>query len=77
MIKKILITSILFYKTFISVFLNSVIGFKSNCRFEESCSAYAARVINENGSLRGSFMAVLRILKCQPFYKNEYKEAVV
>lgn len=76
MIKKILIASILFYKVFLSVFLNSIIGFKSSCRFEESCSAYATRVINENGSIKGLYMSIVRLLKCQPFYKQDSKGAI-
>lgn len=37
------------------------------CKFIPSCSNYAIIVINDYGALKGSFLAVKRILKCNPF----------
>lgn len=37
------------------------------CRFEPSCSEYGARAILAHGVLKGSLLAVWRILRCQPF----------
>lgn len=76
MIKKILISSITFYKIFISVFLNSVFGIKSNCRFVESCSDYSKRVIYEKGAIIGLGMSIKRIIMCQPFYKGSLNSEV-
>ncbi len=42
------------------------------CRFEPTCSAYAIEAIERYGSLRGSWMALRRILRCQPFCKGGY-----
>jgi putative membrane protein insertion efficiency factor len=36
------------------------------CRFEPSCSAYAAIAICEHGVIRGSAMAAWRIARCNP-----------
>ena len=39
-----------------------------SCRFYPTCSAYAAEAIDTHGALRGSWLAVKRILKCHPWY---------
>ena len=37
------------------------------CRFEPTCSAYALEAIQTHGALRGTGLAVRRILRCHPF----------
>lgn len=37
------------------------------CRFEPTCSEYAAQAIGRFGILRGSVLAVWRLLRCNPF----------
>jgi hypothetical protein len=37
------------------------------CRFEPSCSAYAEQALRRHGALRGSWLAVRRVLRCHPF----------
>lgn len=39
----------------------------SNCRFTPSCSAYALTAVRRFGAVRGSWLAVRRLLRCQPF----------
>ncbi len=46
--------------------------FHNHCRFYPTCSNYAIEAINEYGSLKGSFMAIKRILRCRPFGKSGY-----
>ena len=36
------------------------------CRFYPTCSAYAFEAIEKHGALKGSGLAVLRILRCNP-----------
>jgi putative membrane protein insertion efficiency factor len=40
------------------------------CRFEPSCSAYAEEAICVHGAVRGGFLAVWRLLRCQPFARG-------
>jgi hypothetical protein len=43
-----------------------------SCRFQPSCSRYAIEAIEVHGALRGSMMAVKRILRCNPFSEGGY-----
>jgi len=54
------------YRRFISPVL------PPSCRFEPTCSAYAIEAIQKKGLLRGSAMALWRILRCNPFSKGGY-----
>lgn len=37
------------------------------CRFHPSCSRYAFDALRTHGALRGSWLTVWRLLRCQPF----------
>jgi uncharacterized protein len=37
------------------------------CRYEPTCSAYAAQSIRRFGAARGSLLAAWRLLRCNPF----------
>jgi len=37
------------------------------CRFSPTCSHYAEEAIRTHGALRGSVLAVRRVLRCNPF----------
>lgn len=42
------------------------------CRFEPSCSAYAAEAIRRYGAVRGGWLAVRRLLRCHPWGGSGY-----
>lgn len=42
------------------------------CRFEPCCSTYAIEAIEINGLLRGGWLAVRRICRCNPFSDGGY-----
>lgn len=46
--------------------------FGRHCRFHPSCSAYAVTAITEYGALAGSWLALRRLLRCQPFSRGGY-----
>lgn len=37
------------------------------CRFTPSCSAYALEALREWGAIRGSLLALRRVIRCNPF----------
>jgi putative membrane protein insertion efficiency factor len=39
-----------------------------SCRFAPSCSEYARQALTGHGLLRGSALALVRLLKCHPFH---------
>jgi uncharacterized protein len=53
------------YRALLSPLLFSLCG--PRCRFEPTCSVYAAEAISLYGLGRGGLMAFKRLLKCQPF----------
>lgn len=60
-------------KTFLikGIKLYQKIPFNSHvkCRFVPTCSNYAISVINDFGVFKGCFLAIKRIMKCNPFHK--------
>jgi len=54
------ILTIKFYKHFISPYL------LSNCRYLPTCSDYFIDSLKLNGTLKGSFLGIKRILRCHP-----------
>jgi putative membrane protein insertion efficiency factor len=54
------------YQRWISPFLGN------RCRFHPSCSVYAKTAIEVHGAARGSWLALRRLLKCQPFHPGGF-----
>ena len=42
------------------------------CRFTPTCSQYAIDAIKIHGSLKGTALALWRILRCNPFCRGGY-----
>jgi len=49
-----------FYKAYLSVL------FAGHCRFEPTCSRYSYEAVERFGVLRGSWLTLKRLLRCQP-----------
>jgi uncharacterized protein len=52
------------YRAVVSPVLFSALG--PGCRFEPTCSEYAADAIGRYGIVAGGFMTLRRLLKCRP-----------
>ena len=42
------------------------------CRFTPTCSQYALEAVEKYGALKGGFLALRRILRCNPLCKGGY-----
>jgi len=42
------------------------------CRFEPTCSRYAEEAFRTHGLLRGAWLTVRRLVRCQPFCRGGY-----
>lgn len=42
------------------------------CRFTPTCSAYAIEALRRHGALRGSLLALKRLLRCHPWGGSGY-----
>lgn len=58
-----MVALIRFYQRRISPYLGH------HCRFVPTCSEYAVQALQIHGPLKGSVLAVWRILRCNPFGK--------
>lgn len=63
----VLIGLIKFYKKFISPMKRT-----PSCRFIPTCSQYALEALQKYGPIKGSYLAVRRILRCNHFHKGGY-----
>lgn len=61
MVKALLLTVIRFYRRAVSPWKPPA------CRYVPSCSAYAEQALERHGALRGSWLALRRLLRCHPF----------
>ncbi len=64
--KRILIAIVRGYKKYISPLL------PPSCRFTPTCSEYAVEALQKHGAWKGGWLAVWRILRCNPLCKGGY-----
>lgn len=62
-LQRIVLAPIRFYRRFLTP-----LKAQPSCRFHPTCSAYAQEAVTMHGALRGSYLALRRILKCHPFH---------
>ena len=44
----------------------------SSCRFYPSCSEYGVQAIHKHGIIKGGWLTIKRIARCQPFHPGGY-----
>ena len=64
-VKKLLLGAIRFYRKNISPTRPPC------CRFVPTCSQYALEAVEKYGALKGGWLSLRRILRCQPFHKQK------
>lgn len=63
--KRLLLSLIRFYQRQISPLRPSC------CRFIPTCSQYALEAVEKYGVLKGGWLALRRVLRCQPFHRQK------
>ena len=66
LIAKLLVLPIRFYQICISPLLGP------SCRFTPTCSEYARQAILKHGPFKGLYLAIWRILRCNPWGGSGY-----
>ncbi|MBP5451390.1 MAG: membrane protein insertion efficiency factor YidD [Treponema sp.] len=46
--------------------------FPASCRYTPTCSQYALEAIKRHGPVKGFYLAVKRILRCNPYHEGGY-----
>jgi hypothetical protein len=64
--RKVVITTLGFYKRFLSPLLPSA------CRYRPTCSEYMLEAVDKYGVRRGVWMGTLRLLRCHPFHEGGF-----
>ena len=64
--KTLIMLIIRFYQIFISPLK------APSCRFYPTCSHYSLQAVQKYGAMKGTVIAVKRILKCHPFHPGGY-----
>ena len=67
MVKRILIKAVKFYQKYLS----PVKG-RSMCIYIPTCRQYAVQALEKYGAVKGSFLALKRILRCNPLAKGGF-----
>ncbi|XXR91360.1 membrane protein insertion efficiency factor YidD [Sorangium sp. So ce406] len=70
MLAKLLLALIRVYQMTLSRVIVALMG--PVCRFEPSCSRYAAACILGHGALRGSLLSLRRLCRCHPFHPGGF-----
>ncbi|WP_353893292.1 membrane protein insertion efficiency factor YidD [Proteinivorax hydrogeniformans] len=66
MLKNLSIVLLRFYQKFISPLKGP------SCRFYPTCSTYGIQAYQKHGFIKGTFLTVKRVFKCNPFNPGGY-----
>ncbi|MBR1544434.1 MAG: membrane protein insertion efficiency factor YidD [Alphaproteobacteria bacterium] len=54
------------------IFISPLFGGRYRCRFFPRCSDYSIEVLKNFGIVKGSYLTIKRILRCNPFFNGGY-----
>lgn len=66
MLERLMVGLIRFYQQAISPY------FPPCCRYTPTCSQYALEAVKKYGPFKGGYLAVRRIMRCNPFHPGGY-----
>jgi len=66
MLARLLVTTLRFYRAFISPLLGP------RCRFVPTCSQYAIEAIQLHGAFSGSYLTLRRLARCHPLHAGGF-----
>ena len=66
-IRKVLIIVLQIYRKYISPLKRT-----PSCIYTPTCSLYAIEALEKYGAVKGTYLAVRRVLRCHPFHKGGY-----
>ena len=71
---KIILWPLKFYQFLrpVRTFVGKFFLFPDSCRFRPTCSEYVLQSVQRYGIIRGGFMGVKRIARCNPFNSGGY-----
>jgi putative membrane protein insertion efficiency factor len=64
--KRAVLAALRFYKAQVSPALPPA------CRYTPTCSEYAIEAVEQYGAVRGTVMAIRRVISCNPFARGGY-----
>ncbi len=62
--KKLMLSMLKFYRKYISPLK------PASCIYIPTCSEYAVQAVEKYGALKGGWLAIKRVLRCNPFFKG-------
>jgi len=68
--KKVLIFPLVLFIRLYQIALSPILP--SSCRYTPSCSHYSLEALQKHGLFKGSWLAIKRILSCNPWGGNGY-----
>ena len=63
--KRLLLSAIRFYRRAVSPL------FPPRCRYIPTCSEYAVEAVEKYGAWKGGWLALRRVLRCNPFHRQK------
>ena len=58
---------------FIHLYRNTLgVVLPKSCRFTPSCSTYALEAVARHGAIRGAWLSLGRLLRCNPFHEGGF-----